>query len=133
MSVSNLYLGRLPDDPTRDYTLGGEPLARFALRCPVSAAPAGLGRPGETEVTVGVRATGDLAERVLAQLRAGDRVLVAGALAASPPDPARRGASDVLVEASHVGLDLDTGGWHRDPVPVGAAEHAATGHPEYHW
>ncbi|BCJ36795.1 hypothetical protein Athai_42980 [Actinocatenispora thailandica] len=133
MSVSNLYLGRLPEDPAREYSLAGESVASFALRCPVSAAPPGVGRPGETSVLVAVQATGALAEEVLGQLRAGDRVLVAGSLAASPPDPDRLGASDVLVHAQHVGLDLDTGGWHRDPVPVRVGETAPTGHPEYHW
>ncbi|GAA3517358.1 single-stranded DNA-binding protein [Actinocatenispora rupis] len=133
MSVSSLYVGRIPDGPVRDYTLDGALLARFAVCCPVCTAPPGItGGTTEDEVSITVEAAGPLAEEVLRHLRAGDRVLVVGGLASSPPDPTRRGATDLYVRAVHVGLDLTTAGWRRDPVPVPSGA-AATGHPEYHW
>ena len=72
-------------------------------------------------------------EEILAK-QDGDRVLLAGGLASAPPDAARHGATDVYLAASHIGLDLTTEGWHRDPpVAVGAAPAPALAHPEYHW
>jgi hypothetical protein len=136
VNVSTLYVGRVPDAPVRDYTLDGALLARFALCCPVSADPTG-GTDGGTvdEVTIAVQAAGPLAEHVLRHLRAGDRAIVVGGLAESLPDPTRRGATDLYVRATHVGLDVTTGGWHRDPVPAGLGELRVPveHHPEYHW
>ncbi|HEY3505644.1 MAG TPA: hypothetical protein VGN37_23015 [Actinocatenispora sp.] len=136
MSVSTLYVGRVPDAPVRDYTLDGALLARFALCCPVSTDSPGITGGAEAdEVTITVQTAGPLAEHVLRHLRPRDRVLVVGGLAESRPDPTRRGATDLYVRATHVGLDVTTGGWHRDPVPAGLDELTvpAEHHPEYHW
>ncbi|MGA8114318.1 MAG: hypothetical protein WCA46_11695 [Actinocatenispora sp.] len=136
MSVSSLYVGRLADNPVRDYTLDGSPLARFLLCCPAAANPArpvGTEGPGgaDDEVAIAVQAADTLAELVLRDLHRGDRLLVVGGLATSPPDATRRGATDLFVRASHIGLDVTTGGWRRDPVE--AAPVSTAFHPEYHW
>ncbi len=135
MGIASLYLGRVADNPMREYTLDGAPLARFVLCCP---ADGGDGRPsfGEPptepdEVHIAVETSGELADLALRNLRRGDQVLVFGGLATSPPDPGRRGATDLYVRAQHIGLEVTTDGWHREPE---APAPVSTGsHPEFHW
>lgn len=130
MTVSSVYVGVIADGPAREYTVDGAPVARFPLSCDVLPDP---GRyAGNVAVTVEV--AGELAERVLRDLRGGDRLLVVGELAASPPDPFRRGATDLYVRAHHIGLDVTSTGWHRDrPAPPAVPAANASADPSVHW
>jgi single-stranded DNA-binding protein len=131
MTVSSVYVGVLADDPAREYTVNGAPVARFPLSCVVP--PEAARYAGNVAVTV--ETDGELAELVLRDLRAGDRLLVVGDLAVSPPDPGRHGATDLYVRARHVGLDVTSTGWHRDhPMPPAAAVlEERTADPSVHW
>jgi single-stranded DNA-binding protein len=136
MTVSSVFVGVLADGPAREYTMDGAPVARFPLSCPV---PPGMGRyveRGTEQVSVTVEASDELAELVLRELRAGDRLVVVGGLAVSQPDPGRHGATDLYVRASRIGLDVTSTGWHRDhtagPPAVDAVRRTDVG-ARFHW
>lgn len=123
-TVPTLYVGALAGNPERDYGLDGVPVARFTLSYFSDAGD---------ETRIPVHAAAGLAELVLRDLRSGDQVLVVGSLATAPPDPSRRGATDLYLYADHIGLDLAAPGWRRDPPsPTGSTVDAPVG-GAHHW
>jgi hypothetical protein len=124
MALSSVHVGKLTADPVKGDSSG--PVARFTVVCPVGQQErAGAGE----SVLVEVETSGELADEVLATLRADDEVIVVGQLGGTVRAPAGQGLA-VRVLASYVALELAAASARRpvgvpddprQPVPVGSS------------